>query len=123
MFASMGLEDPIITYAEVDRNIWLHKDINGTVVVNYYIETPKSVTTFYIANDNYQGIKIDKDTIYDPKYCVKKDEFVAESNTSYILDVSSIHGVTMHEPGIRKFLSIGFLDWTYGEIITKRLLT
>jgi len=123
MFTSIGLENPIITYAEVDGNIWLHKDINGTVVVNHYIETPKAVTTFYIANNNYQGIKIGKDTIYDPMHCEKKDEFVAESNTSYILDVSSIHGVSLLESGVRKFLSIGFLDWTYREIITENILT
>lgn len=123
LFAELKLYNPIITYAEVDRNIWLHKDINGTIVVNHYIETPKSVTTFYVANENYQGIKIGKDTIYDPIHCIKKDEFVAESNTSYILDVSSIHGVTLLEPGIRKFLSIGFLDWTYEKIITENILT
>ena len=123
LFTELKLYNPVITYAEVDRDIWLHKDINGTVVVNHYIETPKSVTAFYVANENYQGIKIGKDTIYDPMHCVKKDEFVAESNTSYVLDVSSIHGVSLCEPGIRKFLSIGFQDWTYEKLITENRLT
>lgn len=118
LFASKELYNPVITYAEVDRNIWLHRDINGTVVVNHYIETPQSTTTFYVTKDNYHGLKIGKDTIYKPQYCVKKDAFIAEVNDTYVLDVSSIHGVTVHETGVRKFLSIGFLEWTYDKLIT-----
>ena len=123
LFASKELYNPVITYAEVDRDIWLHTDINGTVVINYYIETPKSTTAFYITKDNYHGFKIGKDTIYDPIQCIKQDEFIAESNTTYVLDVSSIHGVKLHEKGIRKFLSIGFLDWTYHKLIDQKKLS
>ena len=123
MFSSLGLNNPIITYAEVDRNIWLHKDINGTVVVNHYIETPEARTTFYTPKENYTGITIDGNTIYEQQDCIKQDEFIAQPNTSYILDVSSIHGVTLSKYGVRKFLSIGFLEWTYESLVEHLGLT
>lgn len=123
MFHSMGLCNPIITYAEVDRNIWLHRDINGTVVVNHYIETPEARTTFYTPKENYTGITIDGNTIYEQQDCIEQDEFIAQPNTSYILDVSSIHGVTLSKYGVRKFLSIGFLEWTYESLVKHLGLT
>ena len=117
MFASIGLYNPIITYAEVDRNIWLHRDINGTVVINHYIDTPEARTIFYEPKENYSGIAIDGNTIYEQQYCIKQTEFIAQPNSSYILDVSSIHSVTLRTYGVRKFLSIGFTKWTYSKLI------
>lgn len=123
MFSSLGLNNPIITYAEVDRNIWLHRDINGTVVVNHCIDTPEAKTTFYIPKENYTGVNIDGNIIYEQQNCIKQAEFIAWSNSSYILDVSIIHGVTLSKYGVRKFLSVGFLEWTYEALIEHLGLT
>lgn len=108
-FLQYRLTDPIISYAEINANIWLHRDINGSAVVNYYIDTPPARTIFY----NTTSDEISLTT------CTKADEFIATPNSTWILDVSQVHSVTMIEQGLRRMISVGFQSLDYQSVCAR----
>ena len=109
-FAQYQLYDPVISYVEISANIWLHRDINGATTVNHYIDTPVAKTLFYTTSDSS---KINLTT------CTVADEFVATANSTWVLDVSQIHSVTMIEKGLRRMISVGFHLLDYQTVCAK----
>lgn len=112
-FKEYNLHGPVITYAEINADIWLHRDYNGTVVINYYIDTPIARTIFYRTSaEPYIN------NAYRPEDCTQVDSFVAESTSTWMLDVSQVHSVEMLNPGIRKFISVAFLTHSFGDLLS-----
>lgn len=112
-FAQYQLYDPVISYAEINANIWLHRDINGSAVINYYIETPPARTLFYNASSNDISLV----------NCTLADEFIATNDSTWILDVSQVHSVTMIERGLRRMISVGFGSLDYQTVCDKLSVT
>ena len=110
-FEQKGLPDSLITYAEINTTIWLHRDINGTAVINHYISSPPASTIFYETTS-----EPDEHKTYDASKCTIVDSFVAKSGSTWVLDVSKVHSVKMLVPGLRQLISIGFPKLSYNDV-------
>jgi hypothetical protein len=96
-----------------------HIDHNISACANYYVETNGSTTHFYKKKEDGQGFAYPGRAAaniftLDQVDCV--DQFVAEQNDMYLLNVSKIHSVDSPNPGIRKFISWQWVDVPFERI-------
>jgi hypothetical protein len=97
-----------------------HIDHGPKCVLNWYETSNDSVTYFYTKNENAKGIVFPGETepnIFYPNEVSVIDEFVANNNEAYLLDVSKIHSVYSPHDGVRRFVSLGFSRNTYIEVL------
>ena len=111
-----------VLFTEINGTGFLnpHRDHNTNVTLNYYIQSNDDITTFYDDNTNAPSFNYESRTqcnIYDINDLSVNREFVATSNTAYLLDVSKIHSVTKTSLLPRKFISYQWKDHTYDEIL------
>lgn len=98
-----------------------HKDHGPRVSLNYYIEAGEDKTVFYelkdtsMSGNNYPGKK--EANIFKVEQLDRIEEFVAESNTSYLLNVSKIHSVEKVTDNQRIFLTYAWHDHSYEEVL------
>jgi hypothetical protein len=96
-----------------------HIDHNISACANYYVETNESTTYFYKKKEHsygyvYPGRAYANIFTLDQVDCV--DQFVAEQNDMYLLNVSKIHSVDSPNPGIRKFISWQWVNVPFESI-------
>lgn len=96
-----------------------HIDHNISACANYYVETNGSTTYFYKKKENghgfvYPGRAAANIFGLDQVDCV--DQFVAEANDMYLLNVSKIHSVDSPNPGIRRFISWQWVNVPFEQV-------
>lgn len=109
------LETRYISYIEITDHLAPHRDHNGTVVLNYYIQSGPAKTLFYTAR-NQNHIIINNSPVYSMADCKWQCSFMAKNNSAYLLNVSEIHSVIMIGKFKRTALSFGFPNHSYQEI-------
>jgi len=115
------IEPTRVLFSEITGTGFLnpHRDHNTKVALNYYIQSNDDITTFYHDNDKIMGFSYGnrpESNVYDVKDLTVSCEFVATSNTAYLLDVTKIHSVTKSSLLCRKFISYHWKDHTFDEI-------
>lgn len=104
-----------ISYTEITDSLAPHRDHNGTVVLNYYIQSGPAKTLFYtVQNQNH--VLVNESPTYDLADCNWQCSFVAKNNSCYLLNVSEIHRVIMIGKSKRTAISFGFPEHSYTEI-------
>jgi hypothetical protein len=96
-----------------------HIDHNISACANYYVETNGSTTYFYNKKPEATGFIYpgrDVANIFSLDDVDKVDEFVAQPNDMYLLNVSKIHSVDSPNPGIRKFISWQWVNVPFEQI-------
>lgn len=96
-----------------------HIDHNISACANYYVETNGSTTYFYNKKPNATGLVYpgrDVANIFPLSGLDLVDEFVAEQNDLYLLDVSKIHSVNSPNNGIRKFISFQWVGVPFEKV-------
>jgi hypothetical protein len=91
----LQLEIPVIEWQIIHAENLLipHVDENRMSAINIYVETHKENTVFFTnATDSYRIPGINN-TIFDPAWVSKYDEFTAFDGDVYILNVNEIHSV------------------------------
>jgi hypothetical protein len=111
-----------VLFTEINGTGFLnpHRDHNTNVTLNYYIQSTDDITIFYNDNDNANGFNYGSRTqsnIYNVSELSVSGEFIATTNTAYLLDVSRIHAVIKTSILPRKFISYQWKDHTYDEIL------
>lgn len=99
-----------------------HKDHGCQVSLNYYINAEEDITEFYnTAHAEVKGVAYPGRTqsnIYDIENLVKADEFIANSNELFLLNVSEIHSVVKTSNTPRMFIAYSWNDIPYEELLT-----
>jgi hypothetical protein len=97
-----------------------HRDSGARTVINWYISAGLGITRFY--NDSsaepithWQGNPVSHG--YDPDSLTVAASFRADDDNCYILDTHRIHDVHMSQPTSRQFVSWGFRDLDYGDLL------
>jgi hypothetical protein len=97
-----------------------HIDHGPRVVLNWYLHSNGSETSFYTKNEGAQGIKHTGETesnIFYFKDVTRVGEFVAKDNEVYLLNVGQVHSVDSPNEGVRRFVSLSWHNRTYEEIL------
>jgi hypothetical protein len=96
-----------------------HIDHNISACANYYVETNGSTTYFYNKKPEATGFIYpgrDVANIFALTDVDLVDEFVAQPNDMYLLDVSKIHSVDSPNVGIRRFISFQWVGVPFDQI-------
>lgn len=98
-----------------------HKDHGCQVSLNYYITANEDITNFYnINNSNASGIKYPgkiESNIFNEKDLKKEDNFIANSNDLFLLNVTEIHSVEKINNSPRMFIAYSWDNITYDELL------
>lgn len=117
-----------VLFSEITGTGFLHphRDHNTKVSLNYYIQSNNDITTFYHDTDKAVGFNYEnrsENNIYKVEDLTVSCEFMAASNTAYLLDVTKIHSVTKSSLICRKFISYHWKDHTFDEIFNDLRVT
>lgn len=117
-----GISPDSIQLAEIAGAGHLHPHIDHNICTcaNYYVATNSSTTYFYNKKDKiegnyYPGKKVAN--IFKFEDVDKVDEFVAEQNDCYLLNVSKIHSVDTTHTGVRKFITFQWFNASFDDIV------
>jgi hypothetical protein len=97
-----------------------HIDHGPKVVLNWYMNSNDSETSFYIKNEGATGLIFPGETepnIFFFNAVTKVDEFIAKDNEAYLLNVSKIHSVHSPNLGTRRFVTLGWNRNSYEEVL------
>lgn len=116
-----GIKPKQVQLAEIvgEGHLLPHIDHNISACANYYVETNGSTTYFYNKKPHATGF------IYPGREVANifaltdvdlADQFVAEQNDLYLLNVGKIHSVDSPNIGIRKFISFQWVGVPFDEV-------
>lgn len=108
------IEPDLISYMEIENSILPHRDVNGTVVLNFYIQSGPGKTNFYKLQ-NYNDTE--HRGFYDYNCCHWQNSFIASDRSCYLLNVGEIHDVVMLGSQKRKVISFGYPNYLYEEVV------
>ena len=100
-----------ITYGAADHDLLPHRDI-ASCMLNYYVEPAGGMTTFYNTRP-YTKEKVWSHGArsyisYDVNELDKVEEFTAEKNSCYLLNVAEVHAVDNIKKTPRQILQFRF---------------
>jgi hypothetical protein len=120
-----GIKPKQVQLAEIvgEGHLLPHIDHNISACANYYVDTNGSTTHFYTKKPEatgfiYPGRKVAN--IFALTDVDQVDQFTAEQNDFYLLDVSQIHSVDSPNSGIRRFISFQWIGTPF-EVVKNSL--
>ena len=120
-----GIQPVQVQLAEIvgSGHLLPHIDHNISACANYYVDTNGSTTYFYTKKPEatgfiYPGRKVAN--IFALTDVDQVDQFTAEQNDFYLLDVSQIHSVDSPNAGIRRFISFQWIGTPF-EVVKNSL--
>jgi hypothetical protein len=108
------LETEHVSYIEITGTLHPHVDVNGTAVINYYINSGFARTGFHATSSNPSLVNGSR--VYSFGDCIMHTQFVADDHSAYLLNVSKIHSVLMPTNNTRTAISFGFPQYSYQEV-------
>lgn len=101
---------PNVFYTEIYGSFPPHVDMDGGCKINFYLDTCNAHTVFYSS-----GNPVDQ---YFFESCQEQSRFTARPYSAWLLDVSKIHSVEMPTPGLRKMITVQYINHTYEDLCT-----
>jgi hypothetical protein len=96
-----------------------HRDTGAQTVINWYVHSGNGITRFYYDGgcpiDTYLGHSVNR--AYDHESLTVQASFRADDGDCYILDTDRTHDVELPAPDRRTFISWGFKDLNYKEVL------
>ena len=120
MFSTIKPSSILVAEIDGSGSLGPHRDHGFQAVINYYKISNNATTLFYKQRDNAKPFIAPGETkaqLYTSDDVEIVDSFTAKDHDVYLLDVSQIHAVSSPKRGSRLFLSYGFMDNSYQELL------
>ena len=116
------IEPDTILLAEITGKGYIgpHMDHGPKCVLNWYYNSNDCVTYFHNKKSGAKGITIAGEiqpNVFYTSDVTTVNEFTAKDNEIYLLNVSEIHSVNMPQQGVRRFVSLGWSQYSYDDIL------